>query len=571
MTSADEGVAATAPPGVRSRSGSVVLHASLLTALLLVALALIERRTGFTVDEGSYAIQSEVVGGGSWTTPWPFAAADPDGRHLPFGEVLDDGELVPHGRQLGWTTALSLTRGIGPEAVGLRLLPLAGTVAAASLAFVLADRLGWRRAAPWAFWVVGGSPLLANGLVLWAHTVQAACAAVIALGVLHLIDRTGHPVRWAAALVGAVGVSVLIRREAVLFGLALAAVLGLVGLLRRSTPLVASAVAAGVAGVGGVLLDSALRSSIVGSRLGDGLRSSDRAGGSWLGERVEAAGRALLEGADGTAGARTAAAAAIVLVFVVVIRERRGGASDPPSRASGVLLLLAAGCLLLRWLLAPDEAAAGVLAVWPVVLLGILRIDASLSAGARAVLAGCGVFAVAVLLTQDDSGGGLQWGGRYLSSAFVPVAVFAAAAVADRAGPQRLFAVGTGALLVVSGLQGLVVTDQVRRGNQELVEALDELDAPVVLTAGPYLARLDWAAWPERCWLAEADDLTGAVEVLRSAGVGRVAYVGFEAEELRRVGLDPSPHRARLGTFEVVPGGGGCPTSNVRSQVVVPG
>jgi hypothetical protein len=546
-------VTSAEPAAEDDRRGPLV-HVALLVCALGLALGLSERDSGFSVDEGSYAIQAEALDDGGWAIDWPFRALDPDGAHFPYhgGRLTDDAEYA-YVSHPAWPATLSVTRDVGSEGVGLRLVPLASVVVAALAAWGMGSRLGGRAAAPWAFWAAAASPLLPNGLMLWAHAPAAALAGLAALAALALVDRppagAGAPWWWVAHP-AALALLVLARSEGLLFAAAVVGVVGLVGLTRRDGRALALAAVGGASAGAALLAERAWISSIA-DGTGAGLSSRDD-GGSWLSGRLDGAGTALLEGASSAGPALCSTLALGLAVVAVWARVRRPALVAPALVASAALVVA-------RVALAPDESVAGLLVAWPAVALAALV----LPTGDRrtwAVLAGLAAFAVAVLATQYDDGGGLQWGGRYLAPALVPLAALVGTGVRrslDLAGRRAV-----AGLLVVTAGAGLLVTDEVRQGNADAIAELDALGHPAAIVDGPHLARLDWRGWPERCWVTAGEDLEGAVALLERAGSLPAGFLGFGTAELEAAGATASAARPGIGTVSVPgeEGPGRCPS-----------
>jgi hypothetical protein len=156
-----------------------------------------------------------------------------------------------------------------------------------------------------------------------------------------------------------------------------------------------------------------------------------------------------------------------------------------------------------------------------------------------ALLVGAAGFGLAVVATQYDDGGGLQWGGRYFAPLLVPVGAVAAVGLL-RVLPSVPARRAGGALLAATALGSLVITDQIRETNLKVVHQVDAAGQPVVLVAGEQIARLDWSRWPERCWISDGGNLRGAIAV-REAGVDQAAYVGFEPGDLAALGATARP------------------------------
>jgi hypothetical protein len=536
-------------------------HVAVLVVALALALALSERSTGFTVDEGSYAIQAHSIDDGGWAIHWPFRTVDPDGDHFPYhGGAMSASQEFAYVSHPAWPAVLSITRDVGGEEVGLRLVSLASVVAAAVLALHVATSVGGTRAGRWAFWIVATSPVLPDGLMVWAHAPSAALAGLASLAVVRLLEGR-HPLRWTAVLAVALAAGVLLRSESLLFAGAVVAVVGIAGLSRRSGTLIAAAVA-GAVGTGGALFGERLwTAAVVDGELSTGL--SSRAGGSsaWLQGRFSGAVTAVLDGALGSTGAAACTTAALALMVLVVVAVHRPGLQLRPPLLVGA----AAALMVARLVVAADDPVPGLLAACPVLVLGLLAIrrDRTTVLALAVIVV---LFAAAVLGTQYDDGGGLQWGGRYLSPALVPLGVLAGVALADDRLRARATQAAATALLVATAVAGVVVTDQVRSGSAGAIAAVGAERNPVVLVDGDQLARLDWLHWPERCWIATGDELPDALRRLAAAGIGRVTSVAVPPTQLEAEGATVVESRRQRGvaSVELGPGGSSCPVGNLR-------
>lgn len=522
---------------VGARWARLSSHMVALALVLLVALALSERSSGFTTDEGSYAIQAEALRGGSWAIDWPFRTADPDAVHFPYhsGTVTETDEFAYVNHPL-WPAALAAVTSAAPEEVGLRLLSMLAVVAAAATAFRLATDLGSGRSAPWAFWLVAASPLLANGLMIWAHAAAAAIAGLASLCIARTIDR--RSMGWSVCLVAVLGTGVLLRSEFVLFSIAAALVLSALGAWRREGRLVIVGAACGAATYLALRGEAWWVASIVGDRASE-FELTSRAGGSggWLRGRLDGVAASAFEGAMDSPSAAVVSVLVIVCVALVVANPRRLNLPTVPLLWAAVALTGA------RLLVGADEPARGIVAAWPLVLLALLAVKDAGSTE-RCLLALAGLFAVAVFVTQYDDGGGLQWGGRFLSLAIVPVGV--AGATGLRALQSRVprSTAPLVALLAAGGLLGLLVTNQVRSQNASAMATVASTSSQVVVVSNTQIARLDWRRWPERCWLStEPHQFDDAEAVLDRAGISGAAYVLFDPDVLRRNGLGPRPLR----------------------------
>ena len=126
------------------------------------------------------------------------------------------------------------------------------------------------------------------------------------------------------------------------------------------------------------------------------------------------------------------AGASYAILLVVALAVMAVGLRAKDDRVTVVGAAVATALIALRWVLGPDDSVTGLLVAWPAAGAGVLR---ALRTGRQppavvAIAVGAGVIAAAVLATQYEIGGGLEWGGRFLSPVTVPVAVVAAIGVA---------------------------------------------------------------------------------------------------------------------------------------------
>ena len=539
----------------RGPARRLCIHLCLLGVLLVALLATSELRSGFTVDEGSYAIQAHAVRDGSWAIHWPFRDVDATGTYFPYhaGRLSDSEEFAYIGHP-AWPAALAATSDVFGEDVGLRLLSLLSVLIAAACGFLLAARLGGAVAAPWGFWLVAASPVLVNGLMIWAHATAAAAAGVAALAAAALIDRERRWWPWLALPLG-LAAGMVVRSESAFVGVAIIGVLGGLGVRAARRDLQVAAAGAAVACAAAYVLERAWIVHIAGDDGTIGLGSRTDSDLGWFVGRIVGAIVSLFLGGTSAVGA-IIGLLTLWLVVVAVMATKRPEMRMRPTPLLWVAFLLT----LVRILVADDDAARGLLAAWPVAVLAPLavRSDATVHRALGAIV----VIAVGgVLLTQWDDGGGLQWGGRYLAIVIVPIAALAAAALV---GP-RLANVdrrAVAALVAVGAVLAVVVTDNGRRANVDGMQTIDETGAQVVLSETDQFARLDWRRWPGRCWLAANDDLPGSLRLLARTGTGQIAYVGFPVRDLRDASAAPREidHDDEIGTIGARGSRRACPT-----------
>lgn len=550
-----------------------------LTVVLLALLALTERTTGYTVDEGSYAIQAQALDAGGWEVHWPLRSVDQDGSHFPYhsGEVTERAEYT-YVAHPAWPWLLSLVRPIGGPDVGLRLISMAAVVASALVAYHVAGALGVPGAGPLAFLSVVATPVLANGLMIWAHATSTALAGLAVLAALRVLTHGVERRAWIVVLIGALGGGVLLRSEGLLFAGALCSTMLAVGLwggVAHRATVVAGAIAGGAGALAAKLVERAWTSSILGEHVTANVQS--RAGGSssWLSGRWHGLVTSAFDGSlrNGAAGPLTAVA--LLLVLLAVIAVLRPGVGLRPE----VALAGAAAVMFVRLLVGSDDISLGLFAAapfLPLAAVGVAEVRSRCGDGHRAgagtpgllLVVGTSVlFATAVVASQYDDGGGLQWGGRFFSPLLVPGAALVAVALGHERLRGRAGRAAAVALLFVTAASAFVVTDQTRRANADSLRALDEQGNTVVVVDHEHLARLDWDRWPDRRWIAvhDDDDVAAVIGALGRAGVTRATALLVPVAEVEAAGgaVVGDPDEGAT-VFSFVP-----PVSetNVRSQV----
>ena len=495
----------------------------------------------------------------------------------------------------------------GDLGLGLHLPGLLAAMAAAAAAWRLASR--WdRRAAPVAFWLVALSPMLVDTTTLWAHTMGTACAGWSLVAVAELWHRprsaptpeaaasteaegpvgdamAGSGLRWLGwtlVLVAALGLAAAVRTEAVFWT---AAVVAAGVAADRSRAMVAS-VATGAAAAAGVwILNRAWGASLRSPRLPietsvEALRDSK----GWLASRIPAAWQ-LLGTWRGTGWGQFLSFGGMLLALGAGLALYRAGQARRPLPAAALIALaVAAGLYLAKAVVDPDVAIPGIVAAWPVVAVALaaghwagntagLAGDATgghdhpvpgapgdaigrhrVSRGPRWLLVPVGLMTAIVVATQYESSGGLQWGGRYLSMTYVPLAAAAAVAVTPvlvRAPePGRLaghgrglpipegdtrrwgLAVGLAVLAVAPAVSGVATSHRFHTTHAMIVDLTTNPAAEVVITDQGALPRIGWTALPTTYYRADADSIGGLLAQLADAGVETVNVAGLTAADV---------------------------------------
>jgi hypothetical protein len=507
-------------------------HAAVLAVFLLVLLPVMSPQASFTQDEGAYALQARSLAHGSWAYEYKAAPLDPHGRWFPVVLSSTDGSrFYTYAKHplypvlLGWAAAAAGT------ALGLHLVPLLGAAAAAVAAWLLAGEVDPSLSRP-AFWVAAASPVLVNGMLLWAHAPSAAAAGFALVAAARMVRR--GPTLPTVALAGlAVAAGVLLRSEGVLFAGALAAATAVVQLRRVG----ARAAIAGVAVVAAPAVVAAVAErawirAIVGSRVNDlAVRADAGHTTAFLPGRLTGAVHSLLQAHDSApaAGLPVLAALGLVAGLAALALRRWGDRSrrDLAIAAAGVVLLYA-----IRFALHPTEAVTGLFAAWPLSVLGLLLLRRrDRDATVDLCLVSLSLFAAVVLLTEYPGGGGLEWGGRFFSPAVVPLAVVATASLAGRlrsvpAAARRSATAAVVVLATAPAAFGLLTVGAARADQGRFIAAAARHPATVTVTTVDVYPRLAWRTHDRLNWMLTDDaGLPDLLGTLRSAGVGDVVVV----------------------------------------------
>ena len=502
-------------------------HAAALAVLVLALLPLMRPTSAFTSDEGAYALQVAALENGSWVYDYRAAPLDPEGRAFPI--VLSDSG--PEGsytyvKHPAYPVLLQASSRLVGRTLGLHLVNLLGVVGAAVAAWLLAGQLD-PRLRRLAFWLAAGGPVLVNGFLIWAHAPSAALAG-LALAAAARIARRGVTTWAAVAMITALAGGVLLRSEGLLLAGALAVSLAAVRFLQ--TRRLTTAVAVAALGAGPALLVAVVErwwiSSIVGGSYA-GVAGQSGSSSSFLDARLTGAWHVLFKGwfIDAGAGLPVLAALAVVAGGGYVALRR-------PGRGLAVVVVVAVALLAVRFAAHPHDPVTGLLSAWPLAVLGVLLFRWR-DAGPVAWLLGgtIAVFALATLATQYPEGGGLEWGGRYLSPALVPLAVLAAAGLAravagvpetERRGAVALLA----ALGVTTAVFSVATAGALRAREDRIIAAVERHPSPVMVTTRPALPRLTWRGGDRLTWmLTDEAGLPALLQSLRRQGVAEVGVV----------------------------------------------
>ncbi len=521
----------------RFKDAPLIAHAVVLGAvLLLMELTIISDRV-FVSDEGAYAIQVRALEAGGWEVEYLLHDVDPSGTYQPYTNAAATAAgTATYAKQPSYVYALRASYAVFGR-LGLRLLPIAGAVAAGVAAWMIAGELGVRSRGT-ALWLTAVSPVVvANGFIMWAHSWGAALAGFSAVAACRLVTKPS----WAAivALAASLAASVLIRGEALLWAGALCAVVGVVALRRRSLVLLGGAVASAGFALGAEVLQARwVRTIVVDStvateaRAGGGITVRGETQRSWVADRVAAFVHTVLHesSVNGLRSIAILGGAAAVGAIAYVLRDR----VRDNGRVLIVLTLTAASFWTVVLLRSGSDGATGLLAAWPIVLLGLIaRRWSERSSLDRMLLAAVGLFAIAVLLTQYPEGGGLEWGGRFLSPAVPVLAAMTAGAVATvtaRVSSSKAATIAVVVAAIVPAVLSVRTTEIVRQDRERVLDLIHGTASDVVVTQNRFLALGDWEHYPDVQWVlldgdGERDEL---LDLLKRAGVSRFAAADVE-------------------------------------------
>lgn len=525
----------------------LLVHALLLVAVLAAIAPFLHLQDTYTSDEGAYAIQVRDLDDGQWEYRYAAERYDPEGRWFPLANSShsDRGWFAYVQHPAYPVTLLAATR-VGGRVVGLHLPAMAGAVGVAVAAWLLMAEIeaaAWARRA--AFWLAASGPVAIHAYILWAHTLSAAVAGLTLVAAVRL-TRAVRPLPLAGLAVGSAA-GVLLRSEGQLFAVALAGGIALVGL--RGRPWLHRAGVAAVC-LGSAALAAAAEHRWMAAVLGQtsplrGARDRVAAPGAtaptgggpadWLGGRIEGAFHTLVAGADAEPRETAIVLAALVMVGYAswCFRRRRAGWE----RDVTVGLVAAAGLYVVRALSSQSEAMTGLLAAWPLALIGLAALPRlaalpqPMARAMRLLIAVIGLLVVAVLATQYRIGGGLEWGGRFLSPALAPLAVVACVGlrrfVVDLSPSprgRRLALVGAlTALAVLPPAIGLVLLEDQRSLAGSLIDEVTTGGSQLIMTDEVPLPRAAWRTHPEVGWmLVPQGELGQAAARLHAGGARRV-------------------------------------------------
>lgn len=508
-----------------------------IVLLVLLATLAVTGDGWFSADEVPVAQQvSRLTEDGTWSVDVDPAATaiDPEHRfHLLARTDRIDGTVVPYAKHPLYPLLLWPFGAAGPERLPFVVAALAGVGGAVAVS----ASLRWSRPA---FWMaVLGTTLPFHVGVLWAHAPAFGLTGLAALGLSRAADvDRGARRRWVVVASVALAMAVLLRTEALLLGVAVTVALlwrDRADLRRAGSLALLPAIGAGLA----FLVEPTLIEVLAGSR----------SGGSALiasGRDLSVAGRIsvlrimLLEPSVTDAGRAALRLLGLVLLFAGagLARSRTGS-----QRAIAGISAGAVGCYAIAF---GTGAAPGLLVAMPLVALAGILMVATRRSGAPFFVVAFGVFGSLVVATSYDSGGGGDWGSRYLFVGVPLLLVGLVPTLTAAATDRRLRPLVAAAALATLAVQAEVAVDHYsRESTVEVVDAVrataaTELDADpdaVVAVSDERLARFLYdRGLRGASFHVPADWENEFDELLDRAGVTRIVWIDLGPADQDRPG-----------------------------------
>lgn len=524
------------------RARALLPHVVALTLLMLALWPVIGWHGVFSSDEGAGIAQAKALAdGGSLGIRHPFTAADPEGNAFPlqWSAVSEDG-YFPLPKRLSYSALLAGADDVA-GVPAMILLSIAGTVAAAVGAALLARRLDPSLIVP-TFWLTGlASPLFTDGYLVIAHTIGAALAAATLLAVHRATQRT---VASRLALVAILlALATLVRAEALLFGVALILALACFAWHRREPRLLVVSAASLVGVAGGWALDRSLTSRIVGNGAIAIPAAGAKGSGAFFVERLQGFGVTWLRPGYGDPSVSWVLLVTVGVLGLLAVREVRRSSPDARSiRGLSITVAALAVVVGVVFSVPAPHIVPGLLIAFPAGVWGLAALQRSTlrDPEAQVLAVTGGLFALGVLGTQYAIGGGWEWGGRYFALGLPCVTPLVAAGLRDagRRVDRETAKVGLAAVVAASvavAAMGVGSVRYFREGWGDFVDAV-AVDAaqtkagdggtPVVVTTEPEVPRAAWDEMGTNRWLlVSRDTMPEILARLRRLGITQLIVI----------------------------------------------
>lgn len=483
-------------------------------------------------DDGAYVLAARAINEGDWSVPHVVSGEDPDGALYPFrNAVVTDQGFFPYARRPIWVIALAGADALG-GVMGLHLLVLLAAGAGIAGTGLLGRVAGSAPSGALASLVMLLSPLTYHALQLWGHAAVVALLSLVYAGAAAAIARPSANALPALALAvtTAAALAVAVHASALPFVAGVVVVLAVHGVrVRRAAPLVMSAMIGSVAAVvhiGSGRIGAAITggTSEISGRSDSSLAASSR-----------------VEGLLDTFVTHPRADRLTTIIALVAVGLTAGSVVVARRKGRTIIVLLgtAAGCWIVRSSIDADAMATGLLAAWPVALLAGVRPWRQWSSAERHLAVAVLIGAAIVALTQYDQGGGLNWGGRFLSGAIPVLAVLVAGGlthISREAQDGRVIVVVALVLAVVTTGASLRADATIRTRHDRVASlAVDGQQTPVVLTGSEELPRGAWRTVDRIDWLLVAPDRLGGIaetiSILRAADITEFTVFRLDPED----------------------------------------
>ena len=530
----------TAPPQrSQARGHGLALHVAALALVLLALVPLVGTGASFSADEGAAIVQARSLSrGDGWIVEHPVPQADPTGVNYPL-ENSERGPrgVAPYAKHPLYPVLLAAVDRLG-GVTGMVLLSLAGTLAAAAMAALLARRLDPALDRP-VLWVVGlGSPLLFDGFLVIGHALGAALAVAAVLLAVRAVERR-RPLD-VLAIGPVVAAGVMLRTEFVFVALALAATVFVAGLAARRLAVPALVAAVSVtAAVAARAGDREWTGRILGpAGAGVPLPPGTLAGGGVAGRFR---GFVLTWLTPGYGDGGTVHLALVVMLVSVAVAAWLARRRPEEARLITGASVTAVGAAVVALVAAPANGVPGLLVAFPLAAAGLLlvRRDHVTATAGRLALGTFGLFALGVVATQYQRGGSGEWGGRYFAvgiAVVTPVLVLAVRDAGRRLAPQvrRIAGVALAGCMVALSVMGAGSLRAAHQRNGSMNDAVAAAAAAtpagdggpaVVVAADGTLARHGWPTFDQARWLLASAGVPALAERLRAAGIPQFVHV----------------------------------------------
>ena len=403
------------------------LHAAALAVVLSGIVLFLANGYIAHPDEAVYSAQADALSHGSWRTPRPAADVDIRGIAPPLLDSTVIGDtFISYARHPAYP--LILLAGYAPGGqIGMLLISVLGTVGAAVTGAFMARRFDPRYGL-WALWILGlASPLLFDSFIVVGHSLEAAFAGLMWLGLVRVLDddEWGH----LAYAIPAAILTVLIRSEGIVLVIATAAVVCVMSVnprKLRAPRLGHLMLGTGLGAVAAAtyLLDNRWASAILGSG-GDGpsARTAPAAGATG-GGRLGAAWASLLQPYTQS---WIFAHPTLPLIGVLIIAGALAARFLPSRTLFPVAACAAAGLAAIEagtnGYGAGHALMSGLLPAFPILVAALILLSRSelRRTAVQRILGISVVAAILLVATIYSDGGAEQWGGRFFHPLLVPL------------------------------------------------------------------------------------------------------------------------------------------------------